>query len=173
MTDKQTLRRDIKTRIANLSAEDRRIQSEQLCARLVRHPAVSAAKTIGIFLPLPDEPDLTPFYTRLAQPLALPVEESGVWVFREITNLHFRGSENHGIRLPKLGRPINASELDVILVPGRAFTPEGHRLGRGKGIYDRLLLNTCALTLGIAFDVQILPALPQEHHDLILHEVLR
>ncbi|MCC5846210.1 MAG: 5-formyltetrahydrofolate cyclo-ligase [Verrucomicrobia bacterium] len=173
MTDKQTLRRDIKARIAALSPEDRRAQSEQLCDRLASHPAISAAKSIGIFLPLPDEPDLTPFYTRLAQPLALPVEENGVWVFREITDLRFRGSENHGIRLPKLGKPVPAADLDVILVPGRAFTPEGHRLGRGKGIYDRLLLNTRALTLGIAFDIQLLPALPQEPHDLMMHDVLR
>jgi len=173
MTDKQTLRRDIKTRIANLSAEDRRTQSEQLCARLARHPAISTAKSVGVFMPLPDEPDLIPLYTQLTQHLALPVEESGVWHFREITDLHFRGSENHGIRLPNLGKPVPAAELDVILVPGRAFTREGHRLGRGKGIYDRLLLNTRALTLGIAFDIQILPTLPQETHDLILHEVLR
>lgn len=172
MIEKQALRKTIKDRLLTLSPADRRIQSENLCDRLARHPALSSAKTVGIFLPLPDGPNLTPFYATLTQTLALPVEENGRWRFREITDLHFRGSENHGIRLPNLGNVIPAAQLDLILVPGRAFTPQGHRLGRGKGIYDRLLLSTSARTLGIAFNIQILPDLPREPHDLSVDEVL-
>lgn len=172
MTDKQTLRRILRARLAALTPEDRRTQSDSLCRQLARHPRVRTARRIGIFIPLPDEPDLTPFYRSLTQPLAVPAEENSLWQFRHITDLHFRGSENHGVPLPNLGNPVPAADLDLILVPGRAFTPEGHRLGRGRGIYDRLLSATPAHTLGIAFTLQCLPALPAEPHDLPVHELL-
>ena len=172
MTDKQTLRRDLRARLAELPAEEHRAQSATLCRRLAEHPAIQTAQRIGIFIPLPDEPDLMPFYHTLTLPLAVPVEENGLWQFHEVTDLRFRSSENHGVHLPIIGKPVPAADLDVILVPGRAFTPDGRRLGRGRGIYDRLLLGTDAHTLGIAFDRQILPALPQETHDIRIREVL-
>lgn len=172
MTDKQTLRRDMRARFTGFPVPERAHQSRALCKILAEHPALRAAKSIGIYIPLPDEPDLNPLYTQLTQRLAVPVEENSIWQFREITDLHFRPSENHGVALPTVGKPVPAADLDVILVPGRAFTPEGDRLGRGRGIYDRLLADTPAVTLGIAFDIQLLPKLPTEPHDLRLQEIL-
>lgn len=60
------------------------------------------------------------------------------------------------------------SELDVILVPGLAFSrQDGARLGRGGGFYDRLLArpDISALRLGVAFEAQMLEAIPCEPHD--------
>lgn len=171
MTDKQTLRREIKARIAGLPAAERARQSQALCKTLAAHPALRAARAIGIYIPLPDEPNLSPLYEQLTQSLAVPVEKNSIWQFHEVADLRFRSSENHGVQIPIIGKPVPASELDVILVPGRAFSPEGHRLGRGRGIYDRLLADTPALTLGIAFDVQIIPSIPHEPHDIRLHQI--
>jgi 5-formyltetrahydrofolate cyclo-ligase len=56
---------------------------------------------------------------------------------------------------------------DLILVPGLGFTRDGRRLGRGGGFYDRLLAASSfrAFTMGVGFDVQLVPALPVEPHD--------
>lgn len=56
---------------------------------------------------------------------------------------------------------------DVVIVPGVAFTERGDRLGRGGGWYDRLLpqLRDDCATVGVAFDIQVLPELPVEPHD--------
>jgi 5-formyltetrahydrofolate cyclo-ligase len=62
---------------------------------------------------------------------------------------------------------------DVVVVPGLAFTVRGERLGQGGGWYDRFLLRTrpgCAL-VGVAFDPQIVDALPTEDHDVTLDGV--
>jgi len=58
--------------------------------------------------------------------------------------------------------------FDLVIVPGVAFTERGARLGRGGGWYDRLLpqLRADCATVGVAFDIQVLPELPVEPHDV-------
>lgn len=61
--------------------------------------------------------------------------------------------------------PSHPKELDLILVPGLAFDKKGNRMGYGKGFYDRLLKQTKALRIGLAFKEQIVDELPVEDHD--------
>jgi len=80
-----------------------------------------------------------------------------------------------GILEPTSGQSVEASELDLVLVPARAFDRKnGNRLGRGKGYYDRLLerLSPRAFKCGIAFDCQILPTLPISPHDVPVDAVV-
>ena len=69
---------------------------------------------------------------------------------------------------------VSLDRLSVVLVPGLAFTPGGGRLGQGGGHYDRLLsrLPGGIRTIGIAFDEQLVEALPMEPHDQGVHLVL-
>jgi 5-formyltetrahydrofolate cyclo-ligase len=60
----------------------------------------------------------------------------------------------------------------LILVPGVAFDLHGGRLGRGKGYYDRLLKELRGTTCGVAFDQQVVEAIPVEPHDVRLDHVL-
>ena len=64
--------------------------------------------------------------------------------------------------------------LDVVIVPGVAFTAIGDRLGQGGGWYDRFLPRTrpdCA-HIGVAFELQVTSNLPTETHDVRLHGVV-
>ena len=73
---------------------------------------------------------------------------------------------------------LKTGELDVMLIPGMAFTRNGKRLGRGKGYYDTYLLkanNTIKkppVTIALAFKEQILEAIPTETHDFVIDKVL-
>ena len=70
-----------------------------------------------------------------------------------------------GIREPT-GTPVDPSEVDVVVVPGVAFTPTGARLGRGAGMYDRLLPRTRgALRIGVCLEAFVRDGLPIEPHD--------
>lgn len=71
-------------------------------------------------------------------------------------------------------RPQSYKLLDLILVPGLAFTKEGHRLGYGGGYYDAFLssLTKPVPTLAIAFEFQILEALPIQSHDVPVDYIL-
>ncbi|MDG2197765.1 MAG: 5-formyltetrahydrofolate cyclo-ligase [SAR324 cluster bacterium] len=65
------------------------------------------------------------------------------------------------------------SEIDLVLVPGLAFSRKGARLGQGRGYYDRFLNQfNEAKTLGVGFDWQLLEHIPEEPHDRRLDGVL-
>lgn len=62
---------------------------------------------------------------------------------------------------------------DVLFVPLVGFTADGARLGQGGGHYDRWLAeHRPALTIGLAWDVQLCDALPAEPHDRPLDAVI-
>lgn len=66
--------------------------------------------------------------------------------------------------------PAMASQ-SVILVPGLAFDKRGARIGRGKGHYDRFLAEAGAgieNRIGICWDLQIVPSIPLEEHDVLM-----
>jgi 5,10-methenyltetrahydrofolate synthetase len=68
-------------------------------------------------------------------------------------------------------------QIDVVLVPGMAFDAAGHRLGRGKGYYDRFLESLSEsgdgpLILGVCFPFQRVAKVPTEEHDVVMDEVV-
>ena len=71
--------------------------------------------------------------------------------------------------------------MDLIIIPGLAFTPKGHRLGRGKGYYDKFLHSMAMYkiekehdwaTVALAFKEQVIDDLPVEPTDYLIDQVL-
>jgi 5-formyltetrahydrofolate cyclo-ligase len=69
-----------------------------------------------------------------------------------------------GIPEPAAGclRPVESRTIDVVIVPGAAFAVDGFRLGYGGGYYDRFLKNCPAVTIGLAFDMQVVDRVPHD-----------
>ena len=64
--------------------------------------------------------------------------------------------------------------IDVAIIPGMAFDAEGHRLGRGKGYYDRFLSRVPHLyKIGLCFSWQLVDHVPYDEHDIKMDEVIR
>lgn len=74
--------------------------------------------------------------------------------------------DSMGVPTPS-GDPISARSATTALIPGRAFDPRGTRLGRGGGHFDRFLAQLApgCRHVGIAFDAQVVDAIPREEHD--------
>ncbi len=72
-----------------------------------------------------------------------------------------------GVLAPPRSHPaIAPGPGDALIVPGVAFTRSGERLGRGGGHYDRLLVRSVgAVSIGVAFDIQVVAEIPTEPHD--------
>lgn len=64
-----------------------------------------------------------------------------------------------------VGNGVDASCLELIIVPAVALDGKRNRLGRGKGFYDRLLSTTQCPTIGVACDFQLVDEVPVEPHD--------
>ena len=75
---------------------------------------------------------------------------------------------------PECSPAINIKDLDVIIVPAVAYDKNCYRLGYGGGFYDRFLenLRKDAVTIGIAFDLQIFDEVPKEAHDAQLDYIV-
>jgi 5-formyltetrahydrofolate cyclo-ligase len=81
----------------------------------------------------------------------------------------------HGIGQPSPDCPdLPPEQVDVILVPGIAFDSTCARLGRGAGFYDRFLADprVRAVKIGVAFDEQIVDAVPMDRWDVRLDAVV-
>lgn len=181
-TLKSDLRQLARTRLAKITAEHRRALSSAAIAQLLARPEFQSAQRILGFLPLKDEPDLTAaLESALAggKTVALPryLPGAGQYGASLITgSLAALLPGAFGIREPSASAPVlPLNQLDFILVPGVAFDSSGRRLGRGKGFYDRLLAgtnNSACVRCGIAFDEQIVPAIPAEAHDIAMNVIL-
>ena len=107
---------------------------------------------------------------------ALPGFDADKQIYRSrhVKSLHVEIlSGQFGIREPSpacVEIPLN--DLDLVLVPGVAFDLRGNRLGRGKGYYDRLLESFNGHKIGIAFDEQVVDAVPVENLDVRMNAIL-
>ncbi len=183
MKTKNEIRKELKALIAELTPEEKRIQSTLRCEKLLHDPGILTAKSLGIYLPLPDEPDLRPALQILLEKgmrIALPYPEKSEpalvpfdrpWAFHWITDLTPIQNGPWNLPFPEAGEQVAATELDIILVPGRGFTPQGQRIGRGKGYYDRLLADHQGRRIGMGFSCQLRDSLPEEPHDIPLTEI--
>ena len=80
----------------------------------------------------------------------------------------------YGILEPTGERYTDYEAIDVAIVPGMAFDAEGHRLGRGKGYYDRFLSRVPYLyKIGLCFSWQLVDHVPCDEHDVVMDEVIQ
>jgi 5-formyltetrahydrofolate cyclo-ligase len=167
---KAELRREMRQRLRALGP-NRAEKSQALTAALVAHPAFLSAERVALFSPLPSEPDVETLWTRDARRFCYPRVCGSQIEFVDTQTLEelLPSAWHPGVREPAApgARIIPPSEIDLILVPGLAFTRTGWRLGRGGGFYDRFLarLTKRAVKLGVCFDLQIIAAFPTEPHD--------
>jgi 5-formyltetrahydrofolate cyclo-ligase len=72
-----------------------------------------------------------------------------------------------GIAEPRAGLPAVApGDVDLFLLPGLAFDPEGGRLGYGRGYFDRALAGVSGAKVALAFDGQVVEAVPKGPRDV-------
>jgi len=176
---KAILRKEIRTVLQKISPAMRLSASAQIRTRLKEQPFWRDAASILFFAPIPDEVDVWPLLEETlagGKIIALPRFDPGSndYLACRVQNPQNEiGPGQYGIREPVAGCPeIPLERLGLILVPGVAFDPQGHRLGRGRGYYDRLLPEILGIKCGVAFDEQMVPKVPADRHDMRMDFIL-
>lgn len=67
---------------------------------------------------------------------------------------------------------VHKNEIDVIIVPGVAFSRKGYRLGYGAGYYDKFLKDYIGLKVGVCYSLQIVENVFEEEHDVKLDYIV-
>ena len=147
--------------------------------------------TILAYWPLPDEVDIRPLIEHLVaegKTVLLPkVTGRETMELRRYTSPADLVEGAFHIMEPA-GEPFtDYAQIDVALVPGMAFDAAGHRLGRGKGYYDRFLSEHLVprtdlqspstrhhppRMIGVCFPFQRVAEVPSEDHDVMMNEVI-
>jgi 5-formyltetrahydrofolate cyclo-ligase len=176
---KQGLREQLRARVSEVSAAGRILRSGHARALLARQRVWQEAKSVLFYAPLPDEIDLLPLLHQAldeGKTVALPrfFPENGAYGACQIENFSRDCAPGKfGVRepVPRCAIfPLN--RLDLALVPVVGFDAAGHRLGRGKGYYDRILAEVAGTRCGVAFDEQMAEEIPAEPHDMPLNCIL-
>ena len=155
---KREVRRMIRERVGGLDAAAREAMSRSICRRVSSLVREKNFRRVAVFAARPGEVDL----------LSLLVHEGRRLSFHRVCHHGELVAGSWGIREPGPGCPeLHAGEMDLIVLPGAAFTRDGKRLGYGGGFYDTLLAGPAAGVplAGVCFPCQLLDDLPMEAHD--------
>ncbi len=177
MFTKRELRAEIYRRKVQYTAAQRAAWSLAVCQRILQHSQWKRANVVMLYNALPDEVDL-PVLLRAAwqegKRVLLPVVKGDDIVVRLVDEATPYQCGAYGIQEPLGDDFTDYGRIDLIVVPGVAFDAEKHRLGRGKGYYDRFLpLVPDAYKLGVCFPFQFVDAVPVGQYDQRMDDVIQ
>lgn len=169
---KHSLRSSMLARRSSLSREQWQAASQRAQERLLELPSFLEARRVALYAPSQNEVDTALLFA------AARAAGKRVWyprvcgeqmMFHEVTELEQLSRGRFGIMEPC---PVVAEQeqvaVDLMVVPGVAFDRRGHRIGFGKGYYDRYLagLQQLPLLVGLCHDFQLCDLVPAEGHDI-------
>ncbi len=176
---KQQLRKQIRERIMCMSEEQREQWSRQISSRLYEQNEWKHAHTIGITISVDEEVSTYEMIERAWQEgkrIAAPKCDrlSRTMTFREIRSWDDLEKVYMNLRepIPTHTREISADEIDLLIMPGIAFTEQGDRLGYGGGYYDRFLSHYSGQTIALAYSTQLVPSIPMDEHDKRVQKIV-
>lgn len=178
MKSKQEIRDEVKRLKAQMTEDEKALESAEILSRLELHPAFVAASAVLLYHSLPDEVQTHGFIDKWAErgkKILLPVVVGNDLEVRQYVGKKKLAVGDFNILEPQGSNFTSFEEIGLVVIPGVAFDDEGHRVGRGKGYYDRLLASLSCFRLyklGICFSFQRFQSLPFELHDVLMDEVL-
>ena len=174
--DKTELRREIRTRKRAMTEEEIETRSARLAQLFFASEAYQKAKTIYGYLPYNQEVRTVPMLERAlkdGKKVAVPKVYGDEMKFLYLDDLNAVAKGYAGIPEPIADEPVAQDETALVLMPGLAFDPQGHRIGYGGGFYDKFLAaEPHHPTLALCYEFQMLPKLDVEDHDIPVDTVL-
>ena len=169
---KPALRERMLAARALVPREERAAASRAIAERLESLPAWMGARTVALYAAMGAEVDTAELARR-----ALSAGKRVVWPrlatsgpameFAACASTDLVMGPTRALEPPHSAPPFPIDTIDLVVVPGVAFDARGGRLGRGRGHYDATLAQFPRGTfrVGLAFESQIIAAVPSEPHD--------
>lgn len=171
--NKKELRRYFLTQRRSLTKQERQTKSMALLELFLQQPEYRQAQQVMAYAAMADEVQTASLLSRIladGKQLYLPYiteAKQGLMEAARVVDLAQLQPDCYGIMAPSAQAVVAVEQqLDLVIIPGVAFTEQLQRLGMGGGFYDRFLARlTRAVKFGIFFEVQCAPTLPLEKYD--------
>ena len=173
MMNKEDIRRQVKARKSLLNEKERVEAARRVFDFLEKTAAFMLSEHILMYRSLDDELSTREFIDRWHErkKFYLP-RVNGV----NLDILPYDRSRLHlgafNIEEPDGDDTVDFSSIELVIVPGVAYDRRGNRVGRGKGFYDRLLSDTGAVTIGVAYDFQLYDEIEPDEFDIPVQYVI-
>lgn len=168
---KVSLREKMKSVRDSLSLEEKYNKSQEIASCLLNQPSVINSGIVFCYVSFGSELQTCKLIEQLFvlnKKICVPKIISNKMFPVVINNFDQLHKSHFGNLEPIANQPI-ASNIDLCLTPGIAFTKSGKRLGYGKGYYDRFFAKHPKLTrIGLAFEIQVLADLPTNINDQLI-----
>lgn len=177
MVSKQKWRQLVKERMRVVDVRQRQRIEQTLYQQLQAYDVFQQARTVGLTLSHGVEWD--------TQPIVAMCQQMGKTVCVPRTNsqtkeMTFVAVAPHtpfvkaafGIQEPESGQVVSKTDIDLLIVPGVVFSPDGYRIGFGGGYYDRYLCDFPNRTVALLADFQIVSDFLVESHDIPVEKLL-
>ena len=172
---KAELRKKIFQEMKTLSQEQKQAMDQVLTERFLQHPFYQEAKTIATYLSFPHEfqtQELIEQALKDGKKVLIPKTYPKGRMEFVVYNPQQLAKTSFGLLEPQGDlEVVEPSQIDLIHVPGLAFTTEGYRIGYGGGYYDRYLEHFAGHTMSTIYPCQV-QEFNFENHDIPVQEVL-
>ena len=172
---KSELRKQVLQEMKAIPREQKQAIDQALTEGLLQHPFYQEAKIIATYLSFPHEfqtQELIEQALKDGKKVLIPKTYPKGRMDFVVYNPQQLVKTSFGLLEPQGDlEVVDASQIDLIHVPGLAFTREGYRIGYGGGYYDRYLEHFSGHTLSTVYPCQIRDFIPEDH-DIPVQEVL-
>ena len=172
---KSELRKQVLQEMKALSQEQKQAIDQALTERLLQHPFYQEAKIIATYLSFPHEfqtQGLIEQALKDGKKVLIPKTYPKGRMEFVVYNPQQLAKTSFGLLEPQGDlEVVGPSQIDLIHVPGLAFTIEGYRIGYGGGYYDRYLEHFAGHTMSTIYPCQV-QEFNSENHDIPVQEVL-
>ena len=174
--DKSELRRMIREKKRAMTETQIVAASNELCRLFLETEQYRQASTIYGYLPYNQEVRTVPLLEQAlsdGKRVAVPKVYGDEMRFIYLTDLNAVEKGYAGIPEPVADTPVADDENALVLMPGLAFDPQGHRIGYGGGFYDKFLAaEPNHPTVALCYAFQMLPELETDDYDIPVDLVL-
>ena len=184
MVEVKEAKRILRHRMLNMrrmmAERKREICSQRILAKLYREYYYTASHCLMCYASTYDEVQLGELFKQsifMGKTVCLPhIVGTGVMEAVKLSSLDDLEKGAYGIMTVKAGlrQIVPSDSIDLVLVPGVAFTRQGGRLGMGSGYYDRFLSSEAkaAYRIALSFDCQIVEEMPLEVTDVLMDKII-
>jgi 5-formyltetrahydrofolate cyclo-ligase len=173
---KDSLRKKILDARFALTPEERRAKSREIEQKVFGLPEFRNAARVMFYASFQSEVETHSMIRRaLAEGklVVLPKVKGKELELLEIANFDRDVSPGAwGIPEPDQGKPAVVQDIGLIVVPGAVFDERGNRVGYGAGFYDKLLAQYQGMTAALAFELQVVPRVPADAHDVPVKKIV-